>query len=1289
VRTDKRTAQKPDKKPPSRGHKRGVVGYSKKSALLEEAITHMNAGKYGRSSAALKELLALDPHNTEARRLFATLHLRLGSLVTARQAFESLANEAIGRQDYWLAESLLREYLAAGPRCVPFLELLAHVYQEKGDEMAAVAELGKAIEILRDDPDSDNPQKAAEFYSKIRQLAPASSVALELAPLFDVQTGEFLVRPTPSEAPASSPEGSRDEGAASTTEHPLPEIMPWELIDEAPSVSDSQPMQPTSTPELSPDLSLSQEEEEDRSSTVEDQQHDGSIDSFLSTTVGLADESNLGLSSNGSASALEASEPEVQEHRAADSQQEFETGLGNGIPSPMPWEQVADASIQISEPETSLPSDPHLALESILASMREQDSLSTPAVAIEASFPPAIDTAEPTASPASTEPEKVDSSATLSSPMPWEQVSDAAMQIPETESESFSLSSSPGDQVLDSSGSVVSDSVTTGSVDSLSLLTDSAPPFDGDKISLDKEPSITESAPHISEDPSRPTSFSWNSVFDKAWKFAAGTMAPSPDQELEKQTGSIREEDLAIVNPLDNPPALPLPADSPAPELASFTQFSSEATPPAQVTPAMPASFSTVIEEQTIPEVETGPLHQSVSMENGPAVDPQQAMSLPLNVEEPPPSKPAETAPPVGAPSHWNTGEVAVQVHRPSKKKKRWEKESDAVEQPSAIPAPALESLSQTLSEAIREWKSTQVEATAASLTEAKEPVQESERPDWMQASDAITFGTPQSPPQQLKSWSDLESVSAPSDAKLSHTAAASAVDVLFSPRTSEDAFIGHERPTWSKPRPRLMARFHRIRIGVSSFIGSCFSTTRSLTFLTLVITITTAVVMAAGIGAVGLAWMAMEVPPSPLYHNLTITPSRVVTDAKKNGYLLLLGFDALAGQDPVQAGYERKTDERDMATAKVCMSGQDGKDGAGSAGASAHVVKGWFKSADPAAQIKGQSETLRSLTSRESTALARYQRWLTMPFDDWGYGQMLSPNCERILLAHRLFLLDGFNQDTTTGLERLEADLQSWRTALGQSKTLMVKMLAATAVQDDASLASGLLSRSDLDSSSLARLSKMVHPLDQVELSVRWPMQSYFVWATKSVASELKQDKLNERPWHASMAAAMRLPIQRRANAYAEYYEATNKAVAGGRYTNLPKLSTFVRAPATGFMDYLINPVEHIVGIEPLPSWDPYVMRMVETDAQLRLVGLQAWLRRGPQEGDIPMRLAKAGQAYYDPFTGLPMLVNQRKGLIYSVGRDGKDQEGDRMQDVTVAIPSPYTVSSESRRSTNPSLAR
>ena len=75
MRSDKKTPLKSDKKSSPKIQKRGTLGYNKKSALLEDAITQMNAGKYGRASSALKDLLALDPLNAEARRLFATLHL--------------------------------------------------------------------------------------------------------------------------------------------------------------------------------------------------------------------------------------------------------------------------------------------------------------------------------------------------------------------------------------------------------------------------------------------------------------------------------------------------------------------------------------------------------------------------------------------------------------------------------------------------------------------------------------------------------------------------------------------------------------------------------------------------------------------------------------------------------------------------------------------------------------------------------------------------------------------------------------------------------------------------------------------------------------------------------------------------------------------------------------------------------------------------------------------------------------------------------------------------------------
>jgi hypothetical protein len=724
-------------------------------------------------------------------------------------------------------------------------------------------------------------------------------------------------------------------------------------------------------------------------------------------------------------------------------------------------------------------------------------------------------------------------------------------------------------------------------------------------------------------------------------------MAPSPTVPLPDRLESFDEPRPA---PANEPPLAE--ADEPP---SAGAEFALE-----QISMAVPAAPAQAVDEHIfVPSV----METAVSpaaLEQEPVDDPVCAQPT-----EAPPTQ-APTGRPQEAAAHWNTGEVAVQVHRPSKKKKRWDKEPEQAQQSEPPPEPT------------REWK------TIDRPPEPVEPLDArpaDERPDWIKATDGISFPRTEPSPTPL-AWSDgAVAMEVGGTSASTSTAAMSAVDVLFASNAISDDSPS-EIPSWSRPRPRLMARIHRVRIGISSIIGSCFSTTRSLTFLAVIITLATVAVAFAGIGAVAIMWITLEEPPTLLYQALTISPPRSITDPKKNGYLFLLGFDAPDRDDPTQIGYGRRAQaEHDRAALEMCSSEDMRMPATGRA--SDQMVKGWIRSGDLPATVRGQGGTLKSLTSRESTALVRYQQWLTMSFDDWGFGQSFSPNCSRLLLTHRLFLLEGFTQDLSSGLDRLEADLQAWRGALAQAKTLPVKMLALTAVQDDASVISGLLSRQEMDGPALARLSKMVRPLDQVELSIRWPMQSEFVSATRAVPAELKEDKAQDRPWHASLAAAMRLPVQRRANAYAEYYDAANKAVAGGRYTNLPKASAFVRTPPTALTDYLVNPIEHIVGIEPLPSWEPFVYRVIETDAQLRLAGLQAWLRRGPQDGDLLMRLAKAGQAYYDPFTGLPMLVNLRKGVIYSVGRDGKDQEGDALRDVIAFIPTPSTV--ESRRSQTP----
>ncbi|BFU94563.1 MAG: protein of unknown function [Nitrospira sp.] len=1311
MRTDKRASHKPDKKPGAKGPKQGVVGYSKKSALLEEAITHMNAGKYGRSSATLKELLVLDPQNMEARRLFATLHLRLGSLVTAREAFESLANEAIGRQDYWLAESLLREYLAAGPRCIPFLELLAHVYEEKGDAMAAVAELGKAIEILLEDPDPDHPQKPSQLYGRIRELAPASPVAFQFASSFDIQTGEFRRQPREGEPLRDGedpPQG--DASTISDRTNPMTEVMPWERLDESvPPVSSpasmssledhstalastppvremevplvERPPSPLAVPALSAGASAFGLPSEHEAVVVESQTAlDRSPEESPDPVLPRYEPDLASVSPS-----LSISESVFDSVNSADAPATEPPSM----PSRMPWEHVADPGLEIVEPEPPVVTEP-------------------PVVAESSADKPAILESEPASSPAlSTE----SSSIPLSPP--------TSSEYPAAIDQRGVIGAEPIIQPAESTG--------------------------------ESQPSPT---------PSSSLSFSWNAIFDSAWKIAVGTTAPgTPDIPKEPESTVAAESDVppALLDRLvetSEPPSMPsagaqeVETSVPAPPLefsiapttpvmpsssdpqrqsgvpeplwtqATSLQSSSELSEPSPVeeprilepagvdavasSPAVGDPMGRTVENQGADNVPSEPAQfdaalQKPSPEFRLAPDtetvPAAALTESAHVQEPlvkdmsPDVAGANATTGTATPSSetdawWNTGEVAVQHYRPTVEKKTWAAQSVDLSEPPR-PAASADAPTESVSELSQGWEATGADKTVATVLpgpaeEEPVPPPQDTRPEWVQASDAIVLAQPAAPASAMPL---LRSESFGSFEEPSRSSVAAAVDALFGGSGQGQAIQTTEHTTPPRSALRWSARLARLRFTVTSLLGSCFSTTRAFVLLCVSLAILSLVVLALGVGVLAVSWIAMEEAPTPRYQTLTSGPQRTITDPKSNGYLLLLGFDAPSGGDPLKVGYERKPDEQDLSQSQGCMSEHEVKTAASGTGSGSGIVDGWFKRADPIVQAKAGSDALRSLLAKETTSLSRYQQYLGMPFDDWGFGQMLSPNCAHMLLTHRLYLMEGFNQDLVSGVTRLEKDMESWRAVLGQSKTLMMKMLAVAAVQDDVRLASSVLTRSDADAAVINRLSKIVRPLDQLELSVRWPMQSQFAWATRNVAADLKKYRTEAHPLYVSMAAAMPLPVQRRANAYAEYYEAANKAVAEGRYVNLPKRSQFVRTSAMSFVDYWANPLEHVIGIDPLPSWDSYVGRMVETDAQLRLASLQLWVRRGPQEGDVLTRLAKAGQAYYDPFTGFPMLINQEKRLLYSVGRDGKDQGGDPGQDVVVAIPSLQSGAVESKR--------
>jgi hypothetical protein len=503
---------------------------------------------------------------------------------------------------------------------------------------------------------------------------------------------------------------------------------------------------------------------------------------------------------------------------------------------------------------------------------------------------------------------------------------------------------------------------------------------------------------------------------------------------------------------------------------------------------------------------------------------------------------------------------------------------------------------------------------------------------------------------------------------------AASAVEVLFE-RSGQTSSIRPQYPSDShKPhklhKPLAIRSLNRARMGLVLFIGTCFSTTRSITVSLISLAAALLALGVIGVGGIGLLWVVMEEKPSTAFHNLSAIPQRTLQDASKNGYFMLLGFDGRGNQDPVQMGFDRKFEDSDLERARVCLSGADDRS-AVREGAFGGVLAGGLKTSDPAAQFRAQSTSVRTWVEQAQSSMLRYRQWLKMPFEDWGYGESVSPNCSLILHAHRLYVAEGFAQDIEAGVDRLETDLTMWRTILSRAKTLRMKMLAADAMTDDVAILGGLLVRPDLEDRFVARLGKVARPLDQVEQSVRWPMQSQFITATKMLDRSLKQSVNDAQPLYVSIASLMPLPKQQRFNRYADYYEASSKAASEGRYGTVPKLSAYVRTPADSWIDYLMNPIENIVGLESLPAWETYSMRVIQLDARLRLAALQAWIRRGPQENDLLTRMAKAGQTLYDPFSALPMLVNAKKALLYSVGPDGKDNDAHPVLDVVATIPS------------------
>jgi hypothetical protein len=334
--------------------------------------------------------------------------------------------------------------------------------------------------------------------------------------------------------------------------------------------------------------------------------------------------------------------------------------------------------------------------------------------------------------------------------------------------------------------------------------------------------------------------------------------------------------------------------------------------------------------------------------------------------------------------------------------------------------------------------------------------------------------------------------------------------------------------------------------------------------------------------------------------------------------------------------------------------------------------------------EFRNLNARFQTVTGRDHTLLARYERWLAMPFEDMGFGHQGTPRFVEMFVAHRLYIANGFSRQTALGMQRLKKDIYMWRSVLRDATTIATKVMAQIVITDDLHLLSTLLSQPAVDKTVLAMTPNIAPPLTAAESSLRWPLQHQFTLGvqgdhTSELTTERQTESLDAQgKWLASTArlpeqafrqiahphgrSFLGVPLQTRETweMYATYYDAMMHAAEAGQST-LPKLHELTGTARQGILESLISPTPFE------PDWDPFHYQLRETDARLRLASLQVVLRRPGAQTTVPNRLAQVGSSYYDPFSGLPMLWSPTQQKIYSVGKDRYDDGGDAGFDISV----------------------
>lgn len=453
-----------------------------------------------------------------------------------------------------------------------------------------------------------------------------------------------------------------------------------------------------------------------------------------------------------------------------------------------------------------------------------------------------------------------------------------------------------------------------------------------------------------------------------------------------------------------------------------------------------------------------------------------------------------------------------------------------------------------------------------------------------------------------------------------------------------------------------------------------------------------------------GLFWSGRRDAPGEAFLRLSQPPDTRVDSPLSNGYFLLLGMASDASTDPVQAGYEIWLEAETHKGHRFFDLQKNGRGALRVSLTPSQVVPEWTAD-DPVTALGRSDAAFRESIERYAVLTARYERWLDMTFEDWGFSHPGSPRATEVLVAHRLFVAGGFLQSPQSGFQRLYRDTVAWRRVLAEAKTLPIKLLALTVVDENIGVLSRALVHPSPDKHIFALARLMARGLSAEEETLRWPIQHEFALGLAKRADRLSVDhyvgvddaehtrhtlasfaglheEALDRVMHppAKTILGMTLESQRSWDAYATFYDATIKA-SETVHSPMPRWSDVNRSSSRTLLESVFTSSDFE------PSWEPITQRILETDARLRLTGLQVALRSFASKERIGEQISLAGPEFFDPFSGLPMLWNATQSRLYSVGKDGLDDGGDSTFDIVTTVvlstadaAEPGTVTSNSR---------